>query len=496
MKRMLELDLRSLAAMRIATGALLAYDLFWRLWDLRQWYTDEGVLPRRLVVENYWNPVWWCVHLFSGSSAGSGALLLVQLLAALALAAGWHTRAASLLCWGLTLSLHNRNPLVLDHGDRLLLLLLFWGMLMPWEARYSLDSRRCPGLWSGGHRQVTAGGAGYLLLVVQMYLLAGYWKLDPVWYSERSALQRALLLEEFCKPAGRWLLGHPGLMEMLSLFTVVVEVLGPALLLLGNGRARLGAVMALMSLHLGIGLTMDLEFFPLVSLTVLIGLLPSLVWPGSDLEPETPPGPGLRAANRPALLGLAAAATALSLSWNALMVIHHRHLTWVRGSLTPLAQTVAALRFAQFWDLFAPVPRAVDCRYAVEARLSDGSTVDLLRSGQAFPVSRPADPYREFADQRQRNYLSALEFSVGTDIRHRYLRWLAVEWETAHPERRVLWLRLLCERSAVDPSQSTPRRHTVQIALATPREPIWLGPVAPLPAPEPVGEPPPPEDSP
>lgn len=494
MRQLFELDLRSLAAMRIATGLLLSYDLFWRLWDLRQWYTDEGVLPRRLVVESYWNPVWWCLHLFSGSATGSGALLGLQLLAALALAAGWKARPASILCWLLTLSLHNRNPLILDHGDRLLLLLLFWGMLMPWEARFSLDARRSPDRWRGSHRQVLAGGAGYLLLVVQMYVLAGYWKIHPAWLVERTALQRVMLLEEFCKPAGRWLLGYPGLMQALSLLTVAIELLGPLLLLCGNGRARLAAVLSLMALHLGIAVTMDLEFFPLVSLTVLVGLLPSLVWPGSE---EGKPGSGIAWARHPGVLGLAAVATALSLAWNILMVINHRHMAWVRGPLVPLAQTVGALRFAQFWDLFAPVPRAVDCRYAVEARLSDGASVDLLRDGLPFPVARPPYPYREFADQRQRNYLSALEFSVGSEIRHRYLRWLALRWNEAHPQRRVLWLRLLCERSAIDPAQtSVPARHTVQIAWTTPKDPVWQGPVAPLPAPEPVGEPPPEESSP
>jgi hypothetical protein len=485
MKRLFELDLRSLAAMRIALGALLLYDLVWRLRDIDLWYTDLGFLPRRLVVEEYWNPVWWCLHLYSGSTAGSAALLLLHALAALALAVGWRTRAASLLCWVLTLSLHNRNPLVIDAGDRLLLLLLMWGTVIPWEARFSLDARRSPEAWKGDDRGVLPGGVGYLLQMVQLYFLAGLWKIHPVWLTERTAMWRVFQLDEMTRAPGRWLLSYPLALEAISVGTVVLEVVGPLLLLAGNGRVRLLTTLAFAGLHLSIALTMDLEFFPLVSLAALIGLLPSLVWPRAE-------GDGLALAARWAVSlwvkGLAVLAVALTLAWNTIVVLQNRQLDWTHDRHPWLAQTAAGFRIVQFWDLFAPVPRNIDSRYLVEAKLSDGTTVDLLRQGRAYPVPRPELTHREFDDQRQRNYLSALEYSVGFPIRERYLRRLARLWNEQHPRRKVLWLRLLSERTDIDPGRPEPERYLVQLSWVTPAEPIWQGPVSPHPAPEPVGE--------
>jgi hypothetical protein len=475
---MAELDLRSLAVMRIAAGLLLAYDLIWRLRDVDTWLTDFGFLPRELVVEHYWNPAWWCLHLYSGATAETVALLLAHLAAALALAFGWYSRVASVVCWMLTLSLHNRAPLVLDMGDRLLLLLLMWGMLLPWGTRLSLDARRAPEGGVGGDRQTLWGGAGYLLQVVILYGLAGFWKLDPVWLTERSALCRVFQMEALTKPAGYWLMGHPGLMEAASVGTVALELLGPLLILAGNNRWRLVAVILFALFHAGIGLTMDLEMFPLVSLVVLIGLVPSCAWPAAS---EGPLPPSADWATRATAKSLAAAAILLTLAWNGMLVLHQRSMAWTNGPARGLAQTAAAFRVIQVWDLFAPVPRPIDSRYVVEAKLADGTTVDLLRDGAAYPTKRPALPYTEFADQRQRNYLSSLEYSVGYPVQARFLRRLAVLWDESHPQRKVLWMRLIAERTllAADPRQRT--RQDVQLAWALPKDPIWQGPVDSLP---------------
>ena len=52
-------------------------------------------------------------------------------LAALALVLGYRTRWAVVISLVMLISLHNRAPLVLQGGDNLLLLVLFWMCFLP-----------------------------------------------------------------------------------------------------------------------------------------------------------------------------------------------------------------------------------------------------------------------------------------------------------------------------------------------------------------------------
>lgn len=65
---------------------------------------------------------------------------VVTLIFALFFLVGFKTRASNILLWLLVLSLHNRNVLILNSGDDLLRMLLFWSIFMPVGDRFSLDS--------------------------------------------------------------------------------------------------------------------------------------------------------------------------------------------------------------------------------------------------------------------------------------------------------------------------------------------------------------------
>ena len=473
----LTLDLRSLAAFRITVGLLLIYDLVDRARDLALYYTDLGFLPRGLLTDSYWNSAWWCIHLYHGLPAGQAFLFLVHGASAVALALGWRTRVSSLLCYALTLSLHNRNPLVLDSSDRLFLILLFWGLFLPWGARFSLDQRSLSKEESGGDLVISPGGNGYLFQVVSLYLVAALFKIHPVWLTERTAIFRTLHLHHFTKPLGYWLLQFPELLGWLSLGTIILEGFGPFFLLMGgNGRWRLAGILAFTALHVGIGVTMDLEFFPLVSVAALIGLLPSCVWRDPPDSGEL--GVRWRWALHPVAQCLAALAIFGTMGWNSYMLVNGGAPP---QKVAPLlkwpVKALSAVRLVQFWNLFAPVPRPVDSRYFVEAKLTDGSTVDLLRSGTAISLEPVEYPYLEFRNQRERNFLSALEYSLGLEFRIRFLKTLAFRWNLTHPDRKVRAMKFLSVRlpTRLDGLPSTSQ--LVELAWAVPRDSDWQGPM-------------------
>ncbi len=116
--------MRSLAVFRIAIATLILIDLLTRAGDLTAHYTDHGVWPveaarRRL-------PIWgFSIHLFNGSAEFQAILFLITGAFALAMLVGYHTRLVTPIVWLLTLSLHRRNPQVLQGGDHVMRILLF-----------------------------------------------------------------------------------------------------------------------------------------------------------------------------------------------------------------------------------------------------------------------------------------------------------------------------------------------------------------------------------
>lgn len=138
--RPFELDLRSLAVFRVGLGLLLLCDLVNRAWWLRAHYTDWGVMPREALLDTLWDRAWMSVHLFSGTFAPTAILFVLSGAVAVALLVGFRTTIATALSWFLLISLHARNPIVLQGGDIIFRLLLFWAIFLPLGARWSIDA--------------------------------------------------------------------------------------------------------------------------------------------------------------------------------------------------------------------------------------------------------------------------------------------------------------------------------------------------------------------
>ena len=137
----ISIDLRSLALFRILLGGLLIADLVIRGSDLSVWMTDAGVFPRDFIID--WNgDNRWSLYFISGSWLWALLLHLTAAGAAMALLLGYRTRLALIISFVLLVSLHNRAPLVLQGGDNLLLLMVFWSIFLPLGARFSMDAAR------------------------------------------------------------------------------------------------------------------------------------------------------------------------------------------------------------------------------------------------------------------------------------------------------------------------------------------------------------------
>ncbi|MCR5889086.1 hypothetical protein LRS06_15175 [Hymenobacter sp. J193] len=224
------LDLRALALLRIATGAVVLTDLAIRSTDLEAHYTNLGVLPLHVLFQFCWNPYEFSLHTSSGLWAVQAMWFGLAALAAVAVVLGYKTRWATALSWLLLISLQNRNPLIVQGGDDLLRMLLFWGFFLPWGRVYSLDSHRQQLPYS--YRYISAATVAYVVQLALVYWCTALLKNSPEWNHDGTAIYYALSLDQILMPLGRWLYPHAELLRGLTLLTYYTELLLPFLLFL------------------------------------------------------------------------------------------------------------------------------------------------------------------------------------------------------------------------------------------------------------------------
>lgn len=140
---------------------------------------------------------------------------------------GYRTRIATAIGWLVIGSIQSRNQLLLQHGDYLLRLLLFWSMFLPLGARLSLDARRHAVVPQ--NRFVSVAGGALLVQIACVYFFAGVFKLDPVWLGG-DAVGNALRMDHYVSSVGLLLRPFTGMQRLITHLTLVFELVAPLLL--------------------------------------------------------------------------------------------------------------------------------------------------------------------------------------------------------------------------------------------------------------------------
>ncbi|MDP3975475.1 MAG: HTTM domain-containing protein [bacterium] len=273
------LDLRSLAFFRVGLGLLILGDLIVRASALVAHYTDFGVLPRPILLEQFINNWHVSAHLASGETYFQILLFLLAGIFALMLLFGYKTRLATIASWFLLISLHARNPMVLQGGDVLFRMLLFWAMFLPLGARASVDALRKP-IMDNPPLHFSAASVALFAQIILVYWMAAAHKTSIEWWSEGSAIYYALSLDQFTTPLGYLLYEYPVLMRGLTWATIGTQIIAPALLIspIWTTPLRWLGILPLAAMNTGMMLTMELGPFPWVVFAGLAALLPSGFW--------------------------------------------------------------------------------------------------------------------------------------------------------------------------------------------------------------------------
>lgn len=448
------LDLRSLALFRILLASLLLLDWVYRLPDLQAHFTDDGLLPRELLQNTFFS---FSFHLFSGSYWFQALLAGLAILFAIGFLVGFYTSLMVFLSFLMLVSVHGRNPTLMQGGDHLMRAMLFWSIFLPLGARWSFDAAgREPG------PNVIRSLASIVLIaqIVIVYLFAAVYKWDDQWRGEGSAVYRTLTNEQFTTRIGYIVRSQRWLCTWMTHATIYLETLGPVALFLPFhvGFQRMAVIMLFVGFHAGLALCMELDSFPFVGMMIWSVLLPPSFW-----DRVGPKLPDLSAWLRRLPTGwgdyqppsgkVAHAVLLLCFIYVGLYNIHG--YLWLKGEFRQPPQKITFLpeQFVQFgvvtgleqsWGLFAPLPTPMAGWHLAIGKRSDGSEIELMRGTSPPDRGKPMLLSTTYTNARWRKLIQ----NIGGPLYSNYLpmgytRWLLEDYKRRHPDDPLVEVSLI-----------------------------------------------------
>ena len=468
------IDPRSLALFRVALALVLLSDLRLRIANLEAFYTDWGVLPRAAQIQFFGNlPNLVSFHMMSGTTAITAILFAIEVAAALALFVGYRTQVTTFISWVMLVSLHNRNPMVLQGGDALMRMLLFWALFLPLGARASLDAWLSP---DDGVAQkypnipyLSMGTFGALLQVCFVYWFTWALKTDAIWRTDGTAIGYALSIDQMNRPLGRWLLGYPDAMRILTFVTLELERWGPLIALVPFWKPRLFMVAVFVGFHWTMGLCLTLGIFTWIAPTAWLLFVPTGAWEFLAAQP-------LMRRMQPRLLRLRDGVVILCrrakikvpaprpvswqknlwrqlgaafflfyiFAWNLRTLDFNRYEPYFGVRWNWVGDT---LRLDQVWAMFAPFPLTQDGWLMMPARLANGQKVDLMTGGKPVVWSEPVNLSRTFRDAQWQKYLMNLWTLDNAPHRGYYISYVVERWNQSHaPDQKVASAQLIYQQ--------------------------------------------------
>ncbi|MBK0404790.1 HTTM domain-containing protein [Adhaeribacter sp. BT258] len=445
------LDLRALALFRIGLGALLLIDLYTRATDLEAHYANSGVLPLPALFQFHWNPYFFSFHTGSGLWQVQALFFVLAAAFAFCLLLGFKTRLATVLSWALLVSLHNRNPLILQGGDDLVRMLLFWSIFLPLGRFYSLDAlKTCiPEIKT----YFSAATVAIILQIFLLYFCTALLKSAPEWHREGTAIYYALSLDQILLPGGRLIYPYYDLLKAMTFGVYYTELLLPFLLLIPfyNSFFRMVVITALAMLHLGISLTLFVGLFYLINLVSLLALIPTrpMDWLENKLFP-----PVFNAchkavhfcSNWPYPFSWQSEVRFYSPIWFQKTVRYGKELLvsflLIYTICWNLANTPERffsfpedlrglgfwLRVDQNWGMFSPAVFKDDGWYILEGVTNSDQKIDLNRNGKPVTYQKPAAVVSLFKNDRWRKYSENYLFVDNSWMRPFYCNYLMRIW--------------------------------------------------------------------
>lgn len=277
-----------LAAFRIGVAAVLLFDIVLTYWPhVHDFFGRDSLGAPWVFASKRHLPEWhWSVLESVEDPRVISAALAVWAGAAALLLVGLWSRASAAVAWALSLSFYNLNYFINNAGDTIKIIGLFYLMLSPCGATWSLDR------WL--RRRSGASGPVFIypwplrLLFVQMvviYFFNGLHKIvGPQWIAGTTL---HYVLADLTQ--ARWSYAElpmpDWLARLLTWMVLIWELAFPVLVL--RPWTRTAALLMGVGFHVGIGVTLELAGFPWYMLCLYLPLVP---WERFTQRRPTPPG--------------------------------------------------------------------------------------------------------------------------------------------------------------------------------------------------------------
>jgi hypothetical protein len=481
LQKQFSLDTRALSWMRICLGLVLMADWIIRLNSLTAHYTNAGVLPQDILFNYQWKEGYYSLFVFSDSLGWQYFLFFMAILFSFFFTIGYFTRFSNLIVWILICSVHARNPFILQGGDELLRLTLFWALFLPLDRKYSVDAL---------HKKENAGdtgvfsmaGFGFMFLVFGVYFFSVLQKTSSEWHSQGTAIYYALSLDQMVLPLGKVLLNQPGLCKVLTHVVFYTELLAPILFFIPwkNQFFRTAAIILLIVMHFGISFTLFVGLFFLIGISTLVGMLPAsfIDWKLSKLpaflkkiRPDLffarylPAFNTIRNVYAGIIRKISNFYSITILSFSLLFVICVC-IIWNLGNIPGTGLTVTGpfrtmaffLRLEENWGMFSPGVFKDDGWFVLEGtEYVTNNKVDLYRNKTSVSYEKPENVLSEIEDDRWRKFGENYIMVSYSYMRPAWCNYMLKKWNSEHSKNRIRSLQVIYMKETTLPNYQKPK---------------------------------------
>jgi predicted DCC family thiol-disulfide oxidoreductase YuxK len=233
--------------------------------EINEWFTERGILSfesaRRMAGGGGYSLFAWLPH----TAPWVWAIFVLSCLSAFTLMFGLFTRASSIALFATLLTLHHRNPLVLNSGDTFFRVAGFFLIFSQAGAALSLD--RLIRIARGKESADPAPRAPWAMRMIQLqlaflYIWAFAWKAMGTMWLSGTAVYYTSRLSEFWRFPVPYVFEHIWTIKLWTWATLLVELAMGTLVWIRE--FRYWVLLAGVLLHLGIEYSMNIQLFAFI----------------------------------------------------------------------------------------------------------------------------------------------------------------------------------------------------------------------------------------
>ncbi len=400
----------SIALFRLGLAFVVVADLILRSSDILMLYSDEGLLPRGVLLsaDNGFS-IYHC----SGSVVGAGILMLMAAVVALCFGAGVWAPWSGVVSFLMLVSLHNRNPMVLNSGDSLLVSLHFFSLFLPSGNLFKKQLPVCREL----HHYTAV--LGVVVQMSAMYFFSAFWKFGEGWLDSGQAIFYAIHQDTIAWGGAAYLKLVPvGLLQIVTFSILIFEYFFALAVWLPWRKGHLRVVLIILAVIFHLVLlqaTFRLGIFSWVAACGWLIFLPASVL-GKDFFNESPSTTGGVSLGRSICAALCSFCLYL-LMFLSVFGMGQRVFAAKQGVGIESVGEVADLALLdwlglnQDWILFAPDAPIEDDSFQLILTYHDGRHVDYLSGQEVYADSLENVPRMNalsYPSARWRRFLSSL----------------------------------------------------------------------------------------